>query len=85
MLVWEKQILYFGKERIELGTYTMLYVGNHNNMKKGAFQQLSWKRPMRKEIIFHVSLRRKNTTQYIWEELHVDQDVIDRVEQLTRE
>ena len=41
MLVKEKQKLDFRKKRIEFVSYIMVYVGTHNNMKKGAYQKSS--------------------------------------------
>ena len=39
MLVEVKHKLDFGKKRIEFGAYAMVYVGTHNNTKKGVYQR----------------------------------------------
>ena len=39
MLVEVKHKLDFGKKIIEFWAYSMVYIGTHNNMKKGAYQQ----------------------------------------------
>ena len=39
MLVEGKHKLDFGKKIIEFGAYTMVYIGTHNNTKKGAYQK----------------------------------------------
>ena len=64
----------------------MVYVGTHKILEKVVYQQSSCKRPMTKGGYFFMFLYSvKRLHSYIWEELRIDQDIIDRVVQLARE
>ena len=79
MLLEGKHKLDFGNKRIEFGAYAMVYVGTHNNMKKGAYQKSLLKCQMRKEDIF--------ACRYIQENGSTDTfgiQAINRVDQLER-
>ena len=86
MLVEGKHKIDFGNKRIEFGAYSMVYVETHNNMKKGAFQQIALKPSNEEGGYFFMSLYSgKRLHGYVWDEIPIDQDTIDRVEQLVRE
>ena len=86
MLVEGKHKLDFGKRRIEFGAYAMVYVGTHNNMKKGSVPAIALNASNEEGGYFFMSLYSvKRLHSYIWEELPIDQDTNDRVEQLAEE
>ena len=86
MLVEGKQKLDFGKKRIEFGAYTMVYMGTKGNMKKRSVPAIALKASNEEGEYFLMSLYTgKRLHSYIWEEIPIDQDTIDRVDQLERE
>ena len=63
----------------------MIYIGTHNNMKKGAYQKFALKASNEEGGYFFMSLYSgKRLHSYIGEELPIDEDKIDRVEKLAR-
>ena len=86
MLVEGKHKLDFGNKRIKFGAYAMVYVGTHNNMKKRSVPEIVLKASNEEGGYLFMSLYSgKRLHSYIWEELPIDQDIIDRLEQLARE
>ena len=85
MFVEEKK-LDFAKKRIKFGAYAMVYVGTHNNKKKRSVPAVVVKASNEGGGYFFMSLYLGKIIHiYIWGELPIHQDVIYRVEQLTRE
>ena len=85
MLVEGKQKLDFGKKQIEFGAYAMVYMGTKGNMKKRSVPTIALKASNEEGRYFFMSLYTgKRFHGYIWEEIPIDQDTIDRVDQLAR-
>ena len=86
MLIEGKQKLDFGDKRIEFGVYAMVYMGTKGNMKKRSVPAIALKASNEEGGYFFMSLYTgKRLHSYIWEETPIDQDTIDRADQLARE
>ena len=86
MLVEGKQKLDFGNKQIEFGAYAMVYMGTKGNMKKRSVPAIDLKASNEEGGYLLMSLYTgKRLHRYIWEEIPIDQDIIDRVDQLARE
>ena len=63
----------------------MVYVGTHNNTKKRSVPEVVLKASNEEGGYFFMSIYSgKRLNSYIGEDLPIDQDVIDRVDQLAR-
>ena len=70
---------------MEFGAYAMVYMGTKGNMKKRSVPAISLKASNEEGGYFFMSLYTgKRLHSYIWEEMPIDQETIDRVDQLAR-
>ena len=86
LLIERKQKIDLGKKQIEFGAYAMVYMGTKGNMKKRCVPAIALKASNEEGGYFFMSLYTgKRIHSYIGEEIPIDQDTIDRVDQLARE
>ena len=86
MLVEGKQKMDLSKKRIEFGAYAMVHVGTNNNMKRRSVPGIALRASNESGGYFFMSLYTgKQLHSYIWEELPISEEVIERVELMAQE
>ena len=71
-----------GIRRIHFGSYAMVCIGTQNNMKGRSIPAIALKPSNNARGQFIMSLYTEKIHSYIWEELPIDDGVIERVEEL---
>ena len=75
--------VFLGVKRIPFGAYDMVYIGTSNSMKIRSVPDVALKPSKNDSGQYFMSLYTgKRVYSYIWEELHIDNGVIQRVEKL---
>ena len=83
MLVGGKRKLDLGMKRLYFGAYAMVHVDASKNMKKRSVPAIALRISNNAGGFYFMSLcTGKRIHSYIWEELPIDKDVIEKVEPL---